>query len=335
VSRYENWLRRRVDPDTPPESQQDPRARKVLGELMEGVRLGGLFQNKLVRQFADGTTIIAQFDGTTPMVQVIAPAENLAPVNPAVASLWIPRGFVFVPGNASAPRGWGLPVRQLPDDHDWPFGAQNLAPGLDVARWTAGCPSAQVLLTADDTTHDPDTRNQRLPIGYDAKEWRASMTWKPQAASWHVVRPTFDGFAWTPDVRGARVTLWRAVTAGVGKPTMALPFGGYYDDAQVFATLSNQYGADDAHWPLDYATIAVRADKDGYRGAYAESRYANGTAQQLAAGLTLTGDAVQIDVGVAGGITTATERPVKDWIRCGNVFWHPDDPALPTLTWDG
>ena len=335
MSRWEDWQRTRNDPDTPPDQYQQALGRKVLGELMEGVKRGGLYQNKIRRVFADGTVVVAQFDGTTPMVQVIAPATTQTPEVPTMVTLWIPRGFVFVPGSAESPRGWGLPVIQQHDDTGWPFGKQNLAPGLDVGRWTADGPAAQVLLTQDDTTQYPDGRKQQLPIGYDAKEWPASMDWQPKPVAWHVARPTFDGFDWTPDVRGARIALWRAVTTEVDKSMMALPFAGYYDDAQIFASLSNKYGSDDTHWPLDYAPIAVRADKDGYRGAYAESRYANGTPAQLAAGLTLSDTAVQIDVGVAGGITTATERPAKDWIRCGNIFWHPDDPTLPTLTWDG
>lgn len=335
MPRWEDWQRTRHDPDTPPDRYQQTLARKVLGELMEGIRLGRLFQNKIRRTFADGTVVIAQFDGTTPMVQVIAPGSSVARPVPVLTSLWIPRGFVFVPGADEAPQGWGLPVRQQPGDTAWPFGDANLAPGLEVTRWTAGGPAAQVLVTRDDTTHYPDERRQMLPIGYDAKEWKASMTWEPRATGWHVVRPTFQGFNWTPDVRGGRMALWRDVTAALDRDLMALPFAGFYDDAQIFASLSAKYGGDDTQWPLDYAGTANRAYKDGYRGAYAEVRFANGTAAQLAQGLTLTDEAVLVDVGVSAGITTATERPAKDWIQCGNLFWHPTDPALPTLTWDG
>lgn len=335
MSRWEGWQRTQHDPDTPPDRYQQTLARKVLGELMEGIRLGRLFQNKLTRRFADGTVVIAQFDGTTPMVQVIAPGSSVARTVPVLTSLWIPRGFVFVPGADEAPQGWGLPVRQQPGDTAWPFGDANLAPGLEVTRWTAGGPAAQVLVTRDDTTHYPDERRQMLPIGYDAKEWKASMTSEAKASGWHVVRPTFQGFDWTPDVRGGRMALWRDVTAALDRDLMALPFAGFYDDAQIFASLSAKYGGDDTQWPLDYAGTANRAYKDGYRGAYAEARFANGTAAQLAQGLTLTDGAVLVNVGVSAGITTATERPAKDWIQCGNLFWHPADPALPTLTWDG
>lgn len=335
MGRWEDWQRTRHDPGTPPDSYQQALGRKMLGELMEGIKRGGLFQNKIRREFADGTVVIAQFDGTTPMVQVIAPTSGGEVVNPALISLWIPRGFVFVPGKADAPQGWGLPVRQQPGDTAWPFGAQNLAPGLDVTRWTAGGPAAQVLLTRDDTTHYPDERRQRLPIGYDVKEWRADMTWQPTAAAWHVVRPTFEGFDWTPDVRGARMALWKAVTTRLSRDLMALPFAGYYDDAQKVASLTATRGMDESQWPTSYQTTAQRATKDGARGAYYEARYANGTPQQLADALNPPAGKFQIDVGVVAGIMTATARDASDWIRCGNVFWHPDDPALPTLTWDG
>lgn len=335
MARWEGWRRTRHDPDTPPDQYQQALARKVLGELMEGVKRGGLFQNKIRRTFADGTVVIAQFDGTTPMVQVFNPQPTGVQEPTLLTSLWIPRGFVFVPGNADAPQGWGLPVRQQPGDTAWPFGAQNLAPGLDVTRWTANGPAAQVLLTRDDTTRYPDPRRQQLPVGYDAREWRASMTWTPKPDAWHVVRPTFQGFDWTPDVRGVRIALWRSVTGKLGRDLMALPFAGFYDDAQVWAANVQKYGSDQAHWPNTYNSTPARAYKDGVRGSYAEAGFMNGTPQQLADGLTLTDTAVQIDVGVDGGITTATERTAKEWIRCGNLFWHPDDPALPTLTWDG
>lgn len=335
MARWEDWQRTRHDPDTPPEQYSQALGRKVLGELMEGIKRGGLFQNKIRREFADGTVVIAQFDGTTPMVQVIASASSSEVVNPALTSLWIPRGFVFVPGNADAPQGWGLPVRQQPGDTAWPFGAQNLAPGLEVTRWTAGGPAAQVLLTRDATTDYPDERKQQLPIGYNAQEWRAGMTWQPKAAPWQVVRPTFEGFDWTPNVRGSRIALWNAVTTRLGRELMALPFAGYYDDAQQVASLTATRGMDESQWPTSYQTTAQRATKDGARDAYYEARYANGTPQQLADALAPPAGKFHIDVGVVAGITTATARDAGDWIRCGNVFWHPTDPTLPTLTWDG
>src|SRR5690348_2308629 len=106
MARWEGWQRTRHDPDTPPDAYQQSLGRKVLGELMESLQRDRLFQGKLQRTFADGTVVIAQFDGTTPMVQVIAPSSSTSQPLPVLTSLWIPRGFVFVPGTAAVPQGW-------------------------------------------------------------------------------------------------------------------------------------------------------------------------------------------------------------------------------------
>lgn len=76
MARWEDWQRTRHDLDTPPDRYQQALARKVLGELMEGIQRGGLFQNKIRRTFADGTVVVAQFDGVTPMVEVFAPGGS-------------------------------------------------------------------------------------------------------------------------------------------------------------------------------------------------------------------------------------------------------------------
>lgn len=80
MARWDDWLRiRHSDPDTPPSNYQQSLARKVLGELMERLARGQLMQGKLRREFPDGTTVIAQFDGTTPIVEVIDPVNPQPP----------------------------------------------------------------------------------------------------------------------------------------------------------------------------------------------------------------------------------------------------------------
>lgn len=335
MARWEDWQRTRHDPDTPPNQYQQALARKVLGELMEGIKRGGLFQNKIRRTFADGTVVVAQFDGTTPMVQVFNPQSTATTSPPVLTSLWIPRGFVFVAGNDSAPQGWGLPVIPSDEDTTWPFGTANLAPGLDVKRWTVNGPAAQVLLTQDDTTHYPDERRKRLPVGYESAEWKAYMKWEPKQDAWHAVRPTFEGFDWTPDQRGARITLWRACATALTTSKCSLPFAGFYDDAQVYAILIATYGTSESAWPSTYKPSAVRGDKDGHRVGYNEVWSLNGTAAQVAELLSSSNVPLQLNTGVDLGAMTVTLRSEDNWIACGNLFWHPTDPALPTLSWDG
>lgn len=115
MSRFENWLRQRGrdgQPDLTPEQQA--LGRKVLGELMESVQRGGLFQGKLRREFPDGTVVVAQFDGTTPMVTIEAPttAEQTLECKPLGGKIGAAKPFshpeMFFPHWPDATTGYGL-----------------------------------------------------------------------------------------------------------------------------------------------------------------------------------------------------------------------------------
>lgn len=80
MARWEDWQRtRHGDPNTPLSNYQQSLARKVLGELMDSIARGVLRQGKLQRRFPDGTLVVAQFDGATPIVEVIDPVSPQTP----------------------------------------------------------------------------------------------------------------------------------------------------------------------------------------------------------------------------------------------------------------
>lgn len=308
---------------------------KLMGRLNDSVAAGGPVTQLLRYIAADGTLYTAQVGPGIKKALIKRPPVPLGTPPAGLSTLWIPHGFVFVPGDADAPQGWGLPVLQQGGDTSWPFGAANIDPGVDVTRWTVGGPAAQILLTSDVTTNYPDTSQKMLSIGYDVSEVTAPNTSPSDAVAWHVVRPTFNGFAWTSDQTAARQSLWRSVAQQLNKSIMALPFAGYYDDAQAYADFSAKYGADSTKWPVDYKTPTARDYKDGVRGAYTEMRQSGATASSIATALAGAQSNILLDIGINGSLTTATAREIKNWIDCGNIFWHPDDASLPTLTWDG
>lgn len=309
-------------------------AKKLLGRLNDSVRMGGPVTQSLKYTAADGTMYVAMVGPGTRRVIVRRTSVTSEEHEVVLTALWIPRGFVFVPGNAGTPRGWGLPVRQQEGDSDYPFGAANVAPGIDVARWTANGPGAEVLLTLDDTSKYPDASRKVLPIGYEDAEWKPDMTWQPPVGSWHIARPTFNDFSWSGKGQIARQSLWRTCATALTASLCSLPYAGFYDDAQEYASLIAQYGTNEATWQTTYTPMAVRGDKDGHRGTYNEVWGLNGTAAQLAGVLSPIGTPTQLDAGVDGGVMTLTLRDETKWIQAGNAFWHPDDAALPTLSWD-
>ena len=83
------------------------RVKKMLARLRDSVQAGGPATQSLKQVGADGTTYIATVG---PGIQkAIVNRPPVAAPNPEtlLTTLWIPRGFVFVPGNADAPQGWG------------------------------------------------------------------------------------------------------------------------------------------------------------------------------------------------------------------------------------
>lgn len=333
VDRYADWHRQRNDDDTT--SVQQAQGRKVLGLLMEELKLSGLPTGVKRWEAQDGTLYTASFDGTTPTIQIETAASPPAPPELPSIDLWIPQGFVFTPGNNASPAGFGLPVQFTQVAPNDAFHPTNTDPGLDAQRWRPGGPCAQVLLTRQDTTDYPRRTKRRIPVGFDRQEWMAGAYTAPAFSAWHAVRPRFNDFSWTPDVMGARRDAWRALKAAQGKP-VSLPFAGYYDDAQLIADLGTGYGTNPAAWPLTpYRTETGRATVDGVPAAYDEA-WTSGAVSDLTTDLGAFHDGVPtLGVGVRAGLKVATLRTQDAWIHAGNQFWHPSDPSLPTLSWDG
>lgn len=332
AARYANWYRKRFDEGVT--SAQEGLGRKLLGILMEQLRLARLPTGTLRHQAVDGTLYVASFDGTTPIVRIVpVPSGSQEEPTPPV-ELWIPAGFVFTPGNNVSGVGFGLPVQLAQTAPTDVFDPANVDPGLDVQRWTAGGACGQVLVTQQDTTKYPDPKRRHLPIAFDPREWVTDAWTAPPNAAWHAIRARFNDFGWSSDVMGARRDLWNALAAAQVNP-VALPFAGYYDGAQLIADLGTGYGTDPTQWPLHYQTETERESADGIPTSYQEA-WTNLDTATLASelGAAATG-CPNLDAGDRSGLHVATLRGRDAWIEAGNLFWHPADGALPTLSWDG
>jgi hypothetical protein len=153
---------------------------------------------------------------------------------------------------------------------------------------------------------------------------------------WYAVRARFNDYTWDPASRGARQAYWKAVVAKAPSG-YRLPFATHYDDAQTLATMLDAYHALSGMPPW-FAATTQRANKDGIPLQYGEA-YSIGVptptqlASELATPTTNTWPALDIGIGTtAVGLTTAVQ---DGWIDTGNMFWHPGDAALPTLSWFG
>lgn len=308
-------------------------AEKLLARLINDPNPAGIAIQSAFAVLGSGTTVHAQIVGSQRRLTLVVPQPTNPPSTFSDSALWIPHGFVFVPGNDVSPAGWGLPVQTTESPNI--FDATNTDPGLSTARWTAAGTCAQVLLTGDDTRAYPDPKLRRLPIGFDTSEWKANAYQPPTTAAWHALRPRFNDFSWDAQNVGARQSTWVSLQTQIGK-ALSLPFLGFYDDAQRVADYIAQYGADQTTWPASYASTTVRASADGIPLSYSEvSGSAAATVNAMATALAPSAqDGYLLDYGLNGG-NVGTLRSEEAWVAAGNVFWHPSDPSLPTLSWFG
>lgn len=259
--------------------------RKLLGHLMEQMRLSKSTQGKLQRTLADGTVVIARFDGTTPTVEIHGTGYTAPRTGSAAEGIepWVPRGFVVYPANAVASAGWGFPAVPVNDDDVGPYDPPNLAPGLDVERWTAGGPLGQVLITQRPAAGYATKADDLLPPMYFHAEvgLRADGA-LPGAAigAWTAYRVEFSDFtAQSPDAdeletvgiiafkRGIfeRVNAYRV---NLSLDALALPMRGHYDSAQATAECmrgAHISGHFSQCFPPTYRTTDDRYTKDGMR----------------------------------------------------------------------
>jgi hypothetical protein len=233
------------------------RGRQCAGVLAEQLRTGRLPQGYRHFDFADGVTVDVTFNGPglPPIIAIAAPEP--APTRVTVLQrppLWVPRGFVVYPAGDDAPCGWGLPLLQVGDDR---YAPENLRPGLDVGRWTAGGALGQVLLTRVPDAGYPSARTDRVtsPLLFNATHGPrpagepvegllpVSLPPDPATQPYTGYRIEFEPYrAQLPDGSPEEVALVGAIKralaeriaafrAGVG--ALTLPVRGYYDSAQA------------------------------------------------------------------------------------------------------
>jgi len=204
------------------------------------------------------------------------------------ASIWVPRGFVVLPINSDNRAGWGLPIVQEFDpafaEDLQTFAPGNLAPGLDVARWTPGGALPQVLITRDRDGGYPVEPNTRSRTYVDV-----SPNYHPQfgpvpavlgtpTGPWGAYRLEFNDFEpqslrtdvdpqTVKDAKRGMFSLLNAHRATVGRTPLYPPLRGSFDAAQVACEASWEtrlYGHMVGGFPSTYKTYNARSAKNGH-----------------------------------------------------------------------
>lgn len=254
--------------------------RKLLGSLIGQLRLAKIHVGKMERTLPDGTRMVAQYDGSLPIVTVFPPEPPPTPLEERKADVWVPRGFVLYPVSDLVPQGWGTPVVQVTLGGAGPYDAENLAPGLDVERWTPGGKLGEVLLTRAPDAGYPDAKRMEAPLLFHPKAGlRPSEPVSTASdAPWTAYRLEFTGFTAdspdaTPAARGEMIAWKRAHfeivnahRASVDREPLLLPLRGVYDSAQATAEVMAATSVNGHYYQgfaLTYRSVADRLDKDG------------------------------------------------------------------------
>lgn len=369
---YADWHRKKFVGPQAATSDQQLYGRKVLGALMEQLRLSGLPTGVLRVEGPDGTKYVATYDGTTPTVS-IEPVPQPAEENPAYNDLWIPRGFVVYPAWSDAKYGRGLPVVFDPDSSQSPYSLDNMAPGLETKRWTAKGPCGEMLLSPDKDAGYPPRMRAPAPLLWDdtwgphplaiLKEIPTNSL--PEEYEWQDYRPEFDPFLTLPDPGWAQ-GFFDYTNTQRGSGTVVdctYPFRGYANIAYCAADVLSQFNivaAESLAYPDAYGNSAIRTTKEGYQadavslttGALVDRTHTPRIEEVGGIGLTAqgmydawdqAGGSISKDVGPSvllyaaqvGGFQIADMAPRDRWIQAGNMTWTSKDPALPPITYHG
>lgn len=281
MAKHTTWARSRFsDPERVRIVQFE--GRKLLGGLMEQLKRDGQTFGVRRKTLADGTLIIARFDGTTPLIQVHAPPGQPAlPTKPGdKAGVWVPRGFVLYPISDESINGWGVPSIDI--DPDDPYSEINRVPGLDVERWTAGGALGEVLLTTVPGAGYPPNEPESLvaPMFCHATAGlRNTLPIPERADEWAAYRLEFEDFTAQSPGADAELQLrarnWKrsmfeltnAYRADIGGlDPLLLPIRGHYDSAQATSEVmaaSQTIGHESPTYAATYKWRDDRGSKDG------------------------------------------------------------------------
>jgi hypothetical protein len=256
----------------PIQPEQIALARKLVSQMLT------TGQPQAFRQLDDGSTIRVLIVNGIPKVTFTQPPAPKEPPRLDTTDLWVPRGLVVYPATAAAPFGVGLPIVQY--TAFGPYDPENLAPGLELNRWTAGGPCGEVLLSPDkDAGYPQNDRDVVVPLLYQPKggpefEWtgQGSYDARPPDGNWSAYRMELSApVANYPDESAEQVeALFEAINDyrdAQGVTTLNLLPRGYYRPAKVMASIMLTAGSaaeTAASYPTTYRTSFDRLTKDGY-----------------------------------------------------------------------
>ena len=257
-------------------------AQKLLGYVVRYALQNGMGTYQLRREY-HGYIVEASYKGGIPKIEITPPPGLKVPLISHPSDIWIPRGFVVYPGSALSLYGWGMPVIQSTLSGTTPYSAINLAPGLDVSRWTPAGPLGQVLLSAVPKAGYPKQSAQIAPLAFsqtfgpkpkkraDGKRvdvYEDSFLFSSGSTGYRMEFVDFTDVAHSEQLSARRriFELTNAHRAGIGRDPVSLPIRGYYSAAQIYADMESATSTFGHYavpfWPT-YKTPPDRVAKDG------------------------------------------------------------------------
>lgn len=350
MTRYTRDVNWKFLGDVPLAMQHIPQARVVVGQMLD--ILGTVPTKTLSRQIAPGVTVRVDGWGSQLVVTINAAHTPDSPgyVPPSEFATWVPEGFVFYPASDESPNGWGLPIKPLRDDafsdEEQVFSPLNLAPGLDVERWTPGGALGEVLVTRKpDAGYPPQSTANRQVItmpplyhpDYGPHPTKLAPTTR---GPWQAYRLEFIDFdANSPDIttgERAERKAWKREMFGlfnqhrvsIGRDPVAPPIRGDYDSAQATCewTVSTMwFGHSCKGYPPTWRDVDDRGLKTGTKA----SRYATATSATM--GVTIPVSQITEILTSAG-----TTFDVQYADETGNdvVVWDAYIPYSPRSAFD-
>ena len=292
MTRYTRELRFRFKGDATLAQRYIPQARVVVGKMLDNYSLG-VTTGAMSRTIAPGVVVRASVWDGMPIVEIDVTRAMMEAQEPAAEyGSWVPEGFVFYPASDASPNGWGLPVNYVDDDGfeggEQIFAPANLAPGLDVGRWTpAGC-LGQVLVTRKVNAGYPPLSTDDKQVITRPALYHPQYGPHPSAplpaffGEWQAYRLEFVDFdanaAVNNDAREAlkkwkheEFRLLSDYRATLSLSPLLPPVRGYYDSAQAtveWSLSTGWWGHSCEGFPPTWRQALDRAAKNGCRAEY-------------------------------------------------------------------
>lgn len=280
---------------------------------MEAIELNGLASHRIEKRLTDAR-VVAGHDGNNAYIVIAVDYVEPSPIaDPEVnIRVWIPDGFVVYPASDDANAGWGMPVIQHIDPSADPpitqYSSTNLAPGLDVSRWTPSGPLGQVLLTRAAGAGYAPAADYIAPMYFHQTfglRPDTPVVYPVDGAEWFAFRLEMRDFtAQSFDATDADIAAMVAFKRGifenvnehrisVGRDALSLPLRWRYDSAQATAECaysSQVTGHFGDAYPPTYKTRDDRFTKDGLTSAFVE--YVNFDSRNEGGGENVIGKAL-------------------------------------------